>query len=167
MKAQFLFLTFLFTIISCKNDSKESTPEVDPIIGTWKIEKALIKHSNGTINEQTLNDCTKKIRHTYNPDGTLTFKQVKKDLKTNECIERAPDFWTGKWNKLKKGNYKTVHVHKYPHGQISGYSDSTDVYTFSNNDNTLVRLKDFKKVGILLDSTSTAVSEVITFTRTQ
>jgi len=167
MKAQFLFLTVLFTIISCKNDSKISTSEVDPLIGTWKIETSITNHSNGTKMEQTLNDCTKKIRHTYNSDGTLSFKMVREDLKTSECIERAPDFWTGKWNKLKKGRYKTTHVHKYPKGQISGYSDSTEVYTFTNNNNTLIKLTDFKKFGVLLEDSSTGISEVTTYTRVQ
>ncbi len=165
MKKQIIILTFLFTIISCKNYNKIPTSNIDPLIGTWKVKSTRINYSDGNIYEYTLTDCTEKARYTYNPDGTLFFKMFETNKKTGECKIRGTDFWTGKWSKIKQNRYETVHVHKYPSGQNSGYTDSTTVYIFSNQNNTLTKHTDYKKAGIAVDTTSKAISDTSIYTR--
>ena len=115
MKAQLLTLIVLFTIVSCKTSSQEFESKTDPLIGTWKIEKRVINFNNSTSRESKINDCTKEIRYSYYPDGTLKFKMVKEDRKTGNCIEDS-FLWTGNWSKLNGGGYKTKHIHTYPKG---------------------------------------------------
>jgi len=137
----------------------------DPIVGTWELEKLQYNYPDGSVKEESFSKCYDKVRHTFNTDGTLNFIFPEIDDNTGNCSYNKKDFWTGTWKKIGDGKYKTFNVQKHPKSQKSTYTDSTEIYDFSNNGNTLKKLKNFKESGIIFESKNAPVSELATYKR--
>lgn len=155
-----LFTTVLF--ISCKDSS---TP-TDPIIGTWKLEKKYYVYSGGVQKEDTLSDCNKRIRYTYNADGTLEYQLFLFD-KDGTCKETAKDFWVGNWKQINEYQYQLNHTRTFPTGEVSKSTDSTELYEFSKDYNTLTVRRNYEKAGIALHPNSKMLGELVVRKRIQ
>ncbi len=135
-----LILFILFAFLSCSN--KENV-QVDPLIGVWEIEKTVYIHSDGTVDESEPTECFKNSRFEYKPNGSLYFKRVKKNKETGNCEEKPKDFWTGTWVKNKNENYTVNYIVKFSEKSINRYTNSTNTFSFSNENNTLKIYDDY------------------------
>lgn len=167
MKMKKLLFLLVPTLLSISWIDLPTEPiiENDPIIGTWTFEKIYHVYPDGTKKEIALNKCVKKIRHTYNTDGTLSYKMFKTDKKAKRCIEKDKAFWKGKWKKISDNKYKLDHVRTYPSGYISSNTDSTEIYEFSNKNNTLIKYINYKRDGYAMHPDVKEIGEIKIFKR--
>ncbi|WP_250432390.1 hypothetical protein [Hanstruepera flava] len=161
----FLAIAFLMSIspISYKNESSN-----DKIVGTWELERLQTNYTDGTFSEKSFTKCYDRVRHIYNSDGTLNYIFPGIDNNTGKCHYNDTEFWTGTWEKIGDGKYKTSHIQKYPNSnKPSRYTETTIIYTFSRDGKTLKKLMDFKKAGIDFDTESNnpPISELATYVR--
>lgn len=150
-----------------KNDVGNESSK-DLIIGIWELERLQNNYTDGTFSEKSLEKCYDRVRHIYYSDGTLNYIFPGIDNSTGECHYNDTDFWTGTWEKIGDGKYKTSHNQKHPNSKKpSSYTETTIIYTFSSDGNSLKKLMDFKKAGIDFDSNSDnpPISELATYIR--
>lgn len=165
MKKLLFLLIPTLLLVSWIDLPTETITMNDPIIGTWAVKKTYYVYPDGTKKEKDLNKCVKKIRHIYNANGTLFYKMFGLDKKTNECIEKDDEFWKGKWTKINNNQYKLDHKRTYPSGYVSSNTDSTELYEFSNNQNTLIQHINYKKDGYAMHPNVKHIGEIRVYKR--
>lgn len=115
MKKLFLFVLSLSLITACSSDDDVSTPEADPIVGTWVVVGASLFDPADCENESTI---------TFTPDndanGTFYFEQTGCEAETS----------SGSWENIGNSSY-TVSVPVL--GELQGTADFTseDRFVFS------------------------------------
>ncbi|WP_139241938.1 hypothetical protein [Aquimarina spongiae] len=117
---------------------------MDPIVGVWRIEKTVHVFKDGNTEIEYPSECFKNSRYEYKSDGSLIFKRTEGE-KLEECINRPKDFWTGKWKKVNEKTYQMDYRVMFSDKSISNYSNKTNTFSFSNNNNTLNIYDDYSK----------------------
>ncbi|WP_353779675.1 lipocalin family protein [Winogradskyella sp. 3972H.M.0a.05] len=139
----YTILIAILILFSCS----EKTTEKDPLIGSWKLIKSANIYKKKKTVEHPPSPCFSETRFIFKKDGTFHYKWIEKNKETGECYEKPKDFWTGSWKVKKGGNYVITNIFKYSKENIVVSIDSTNTYTFADNNNRLKIYNDFEKSG--------------------
>jgi hypothetical protein len=113
MKINLLILSFFF-LFSCskKEDDKNDTSAVDPLVGKWKYVYYKFNDTSGkTVSEGGVIGCEADWYFEFRKDGTFTFYESRLNETTKECDITTNDLntWKRATDELVtlsiKGNY--------------------------------------------------------------
>ena len=136
-------------LFSCTETEKTKNIGNATLVGTWKIVKTVSVYIDNSEEEyiHLPSECFSSSLFVYNNDGTLNYNRVLENEKTGDCYEKPKDYWTGTWSRKDDGNYILNHTIKYSEKDIVRQWDSTNTFTFSNNNKTLLVYDDYEKSG--------------------
>ncbi|TCI92782.1 lipocalin family protein [Tenacibaculum sp. M341] len=124
---RFLILSLVVcAFLSCSDEKEEPiTITIDPIIGTWKLEKFVEVDTDGTEVEAT-GDCFSKTTFIFKADGNATDEWFGGPNGAGECI--SDPVFSYKWTKKEDNVYELL-----PENQTS---TRTLNVTFGENNTT-------------------------------
>lgn len=123
----------LFLSCSSNEDSPNTNPSNDLIIGKWKLTKEVFYLTAGSSVERTADACENQSNFQYHSNNTYSTTSYS-DNGTG-CELDADTYEYANWQNLGDHNYKFV-------SKISGQSEETTTVptVFEDNNNTLIMI---------------------------
>ncbi|MDT0646325.1 lipocalin family protein [Zunongwangia sp. F260] len=107
MIKKLLLFTLALTTLSCSSESEDvqERSDIDPIIGTWSLEKLTEYPTNAPEIVSYPNDCEARTTVTFKPDGT--YNTITYDKIDGECvIYEDEDILSSSWERVNEGKYR-------------------------------------------------------------
>lgn len=155
-----LFLILCFILMTPKLEVAK-----DPIIGTWKMAKLVWEYEDGTIKDRALGKHALHKTFTYYGDGTLLFREYVYNDETDRFDLPGNEVTKGTWIKGEGQEYGREMKRYYEDRLSSSSLHSSNVFVFSEDQNSMQIITDFEKDGIIFEGNNKPVKEVAYFVR--
>ncbi|WP_157492079.1 hypothetical protein [Mangrovimonas sp. ST2L15] len=155
-----LLLTLCFVLMTPKLEVAK-----DPIIGTWKMTKLVWQYENGTTKDRALGKHALHKTFTYYGDGNLLFREYLYNDETDRFDLPGNEITKGTWIKGEGQEYQREMKRYYGDKLSSSYPNSSRVFVFSEDQNSMQITTDFEKDGTIFEGDNKPVKEVAYFVR--